>query len=147
MLSPDDRFLYVANAGADKVTVIDTELRRVIANVRVGRAPMGVAVAAVPEDDNPCEDHCATETPTATLTITPTETPTAEPTATIGTPCEGDCDGDTRVNVGELVEAVHIALGEQQVESCDVADRDGNGRVTIDELIRAVDRALNGCST
>jgi len=59
--------------------------------------------------------------------------------------CVGDCNGDDVVNIDELVLAVSIALGENDISDCLVADRDGNGTVQIDELIAAVNVALQGC--
>jgi hypothetical protein len=62
-------------------------------------------------------------------------------------PCEGDCDGDGRVAVNELVTAVAIALGQEPLGRCELADSDRDGTVTVADLVRAVGRALAGCGT
>jgi len=49
-----------------------------------------------------------------------------------------DCNGDGRVTVNELIRAVAISLGEQDLEVCPSADANGDGLVDISELIRAV---------
>jgi PQQ-dependent catabolism-associated beta-propeller protein len=43
-LSPDEKTLYVANGLSDDVTVIDTDTRRVVKSVPVGRVPHSVLV-------------------------------------------------------------------------------------------------------
>lgn len=63
----------------------------------------------------------------------------------LSVPCAGDCDGSGRVEVGELVEAVGVALGEHGLARCSNADVRGDGRVGIDDLLSAVDSALHGC--
>jgi len=62
-----------------------------------------------------------------------------------GLPCAGDCDDDGAVTVDELVRAVNIALGLDEVESCPSLDRDLNQVVTVEELVAAVGDALMGC--
>jgi hypothetical protein len=60
--------------------------------------------------------------------------------------CPGDCNDDHRVDIGELLRGVRIALGTSDDEQCLVAfDRGGTGTLTVDELIVAVGRALVGC--
>ena len=87
-----------------------------------------------------------TVTPTGNGTETPTETPIPSPTATADTsPCAGDCDGNAVTSINELIRAVNIALGLQEVSACPAADGDGNDIVAVNELIRAVNRALDGC--
>ena len=56
--------------------------------------------------------------------------------------CAGDCGGDFRVSVNELIVAVRIALGLEEIGACTTIDADGNGEVAITELIRAVNEAL-----
>ena len=58
----------------------------------------------------------------------------------------GDCDGDLRVGVQDLIVAVRVALGQDDVSRCSATDTDGNGRVSIGELISAVRQALAGDS-
>ena len=71
-------------------------------------------------------------------TRTPTPIPVPE--------CPGDCNDDQRVDIGELLRGVRIALGASDDEQCLVAfDRGRTGTLTVDELIVAVDRALVGC--
>lgn len=60
--------------------------------------------------------------------------------------CVGDCDGDGRVTIGELVEAVNIALWGRPVRRCSAADANADGGVDIEELVQAVNRALAGCA-
>ena len=64
---------------------------------------------------------------------------------TVGPTCPGDCNGDGEVTINELITAVNIALGSQQVSACQAADTSHDGSVTINELISAVNSALNGC--
>jgi hypothetical protein len=80
------------------------------------------------------------QTPTPMATSTPTfgQTPSAG--------CPGDCDGDGAVSIAELIRAVNIALGTNDLSSCLAADRNGNGMVAINELIAAVNAALQGCA-
>ncbi len=94
------------------------------------------------------------ESPTTTATPSPTgalssPTPTASmstpPTETPAPACPGDCNGDGEVNIGELIRAVGIALGNTSVDECPAADTSGNGEVNIGELIQAVNAALSGC--
>lgn len=90
----------------------------------------------------------ATPRPTATASRRPSATPTPSrpPTATPAPPaCQGDCDSSGGVTVDEIVTGISIALGDLEVESCDVLDPDGNGSVTVDELLQAIQRALDGC--
>jgi YVTN family beta-propeller protein len=44
-ISPDGKTVYVANAGANSVSVISTATNRVTATIDVGTAPFGVAVS------------------------------------------------------------------------------------------------------
>ena len=60
-------------------------------------------------------------------------------------PCPCDCDANGRVNIGELISAVGIALGDREVSTCDAADFNDDARVVIGELISCVRAALNGC--
>jgi cysteine-rich repeat protein len=57
----------------------------------------------------------------------------------------GDCDASGAVEIGELLRAVAIALGNTGIDECAVADVDGDGRLAIAELVRAVQAALVGC--
>lgn len=59
--------------------------------------------------------------------------------------CVADCDENGRVTVDEIVRAVNIALGVQQVASCTSADRDADGSVTVDEILASVQHGLTGC--
>lgn len=60
--------------------------------------------------------------------------------------CPGDCDGSGRVTVGELIQAVNIALDETLLPRCPGVDVDGSKRVVINEIVAAVTHALRGCS-
>lgn len=44
-VSPDERYLYTANAGSGTVTVIDRRANRTVGTVQVGGVPMGLAVS------------------------------------------------------------------------------------------------------
>ncbi len=59
--------------------------------------------------------------------------------------CVGDCNGDDEVAVNELIVGVNIALGNQEVTSCEAFDANDDGEVTISELIQGVSNALNQC--
>jgi len=60
-------------------------------------------------------------------------------------PCAGDCDADRQVEVSELVRSVRIAVGDDNIDICPVADADADGTVTVADLTRAVARSLDGC--
>ncbi len=59
--------------------------------------------------------------------------------------CPSDCNEDAQVAISELVIAVRIALGQDELATCEAADVDGNATVDINELIVAVRAALDGC--
>jgi len=59
--------------------------------------------------------------------------------------CPSDCNEDLRVSIAELVIAVSIALGQDELATCGAADVDGDATVEINELIVAVRAALDGC--
>lgn len=61
---------------------------------------------------------------------------------TVGGGVRGDCDGDGHVTVSDLIMAVTIALGMQELAACPSLDRNHDGLVTVDELIGAVNAAL-----
>ena len=44
-LSPSGRYLYTADGGANRVSVIDTRSKRVVTSVPVGSQPLSVAVS------------------------------------------------------------------------------------------------------
>jgi phospholipase C len=44
-ISPDGRYLYVADAGTTTVTVVDTRIDRLVATIAVGEYPSAVAIA------------------------------------------------------------------------------------------------------
>ena len=54
-LSADGRTLYVANAGSNSLSIVDTTIRYAIGTTPVGASPMGVTVAAVPQF---CDGDC-----------------------------------------------------------------------------------------
>lgn len=60
--------------------------------------------------------------------------------------CAGDCDADGTVSVAELVRAIGIALGANDIAQCRAADADGNENIEVEELIAAVDAAMNACN-
>jgi hypothetical protein len=59
--------------------------------------------------------------------------------------CAADCNGDGNVAINELIRAVSISLGNQDVSTCPAADTNSNGAVAINELIQGVNASLNGC--
>ncbi len=59
--------------------------------------------------------------------------------------CVGDCNGDGEVRINELILAVNISLGTQDLSACEVIDANGSGTAQINELIQAVNNSLNGC--
>ncbi len=59
--------------------------------------------------------------------------------------CTGDCNGDHMVTVDELLLAVNISLGTDNLSACPLLDRNGDGVVSIDEILTAVGNALQGC--
>lgn len=61
--------------------------------------------------------------------------------------CDGDCNGDGIVPVDELIQALNIALGTNDVEYCSAADHDDDWRVTVNEIVLATTSALVGCSS
>jgi CSLREA domain-containing protein len=60
--------------------------------------------------------------------------------------CPGDCDENDVVALDELVGAVRIALGQQDLAECQPADGDGDQRVGVNDLVSAVDAAVGSCS-
>jgi hypothetical protein len=94
----------------------------------------------------PTASEAPSETATELASATPTEPPTPTATATAVTvSCAGDCNKDHVVTVDEVLVAVQIALGNDDITMCDQADVNGDGRVTVDEILMAVSSALNGC--
>jgi putative iron-regulated protein len=61
--------------------------------------------------------------------------------------CAGDCNAADGVTINELILAVGIALGTNEVSACNSVDADGDGEVGINEIIAAVGNALDGCPT
>jgi hypothetical protein len=61
--------------------------------------------------------------------------------------CGADCNGDGTVDVAELLLIVGVALGQQPLSQCTVADLDGDGQLTVEEILAAVVRALEGCDS
>jgi hypothetical protein len=61
--------------------------------------------------------------------------------------CPGDCNEDREVSAGELIRAVHIALGSRPLSICPNADKDGDGSVSIGDLVAAVSSSLFACGT
>jgi hypothetical protein len=59
--------------------------------------------------------------------------------------CGGDCSGDRRVTVDEVLRAVNIVLGLQNLDVCPLADLNGDQAVDITDLIRGVNAILLGC--
>ena len=73
------------------------------------------------------------------------------PDACDGAPCEmlvppsqGDCNGNGKVDIGDLITCVNIALDRADVDECRTGDRDSDGQVRINEIIGAVRAALAG---
>lgn len=71
-------------------------------------------------------------------------TPAAPAVPTVA-PCVGDCDLDSRLDVGEVVRCVAMAIGET-ANPCRRCDVDADGAVAINEVVRAVYALLNGCT-
>ncbi|MGE0519990.1 MAG: cytochrome P460 family protein [Candidatus Binatia bacterium] len=59
--------------------------------------------------------------------------------------CAGDCNGDRKVDIGELIRGVAIALDNADLSQCPAMDGNRTGSVSIGELIEAVNAALLGC--
>ena len=59
--------------------------------------------------------------------------------------CTGDCDASNVVTVDEVVIAISIALGEQQIDACAAADGDAGGSITVDEVLAALTNLLGEC--
>jgi len=49
------------------------------------------------------------------------------------------------VTVDELLAMVNIALGNDDISTCEVGDANGDGQITVDEILAAVNNALSGC--
>jgi len=101
-LSADETTLCVANSGSDSVTVLDATAHDIVGTVPVGRVPMGIAVAEVPQI---CAGDCD-----ADGTVRVDEVVRAVAIALNGGPatsCDAaDTNGDSTVTVGEVVAAV-----------------------------------------
>jgi hypothetical protein len=80
-----------------------------------------------------------------------TETDETNNTATLSfhvggaTGCTGDCNGDGVVATDELVRAIQILLGLDDLSHCEALDADNNGNAALDEAVLAVDNAINEC--
>ena len=59
--------------------------------------------------------------------------------------CTGDCNNDRRVDVGELITGVGIALERDELLRCRRFDGDEDGSITVAELVAGVDASINGC--
>lgn len=97
------------------------------------RGPFVMTVAFVQADrDDPPDEESPGLDPPNVLDPCPT--------------CRGDCNADGRVSIGELIQAVRIALGEFLAETCALIDANSDGQADVSELVAAVATALNGCS-
>jgi hypothetical protein len=113
--------------------------------VQAGRATVQMALAFLAEEA--CVDD---ETmfmffrpgPVQTVMSPPYEVDIAPASPT----CRGDCDGDGRVDIGELVRGVEMALSGGSVDACPALDTNRDARATVDELVVAVDSALRDCA-
>jgi hypothetical protein len=87
--------------------------------------------------------------PTPTLKegcpLPPTPTPTINAPTPTPKPCPGDCNGAGEVTIDELLTMVNIALGDEALNLCVVADGNHDGEVSVEEIIAAVRAALSGC--
>jgi hypothetical protein len=103
-------------------------------------ADNGICVAGVPTPGG--------QTPTATVVGQNTPTATvaqATPTVPAGTACTCDCNGDRRVAINELVTAVGIGLGTNDLQTCPAADANGDGTVAVNEVIQGVNFGQTAC--
>lgn len=87
-VTPDGGFVYVTNTGSRSLSVISAASDAVIAEIPVGEAPMGIAIASIaggcpPATPTITPTPSATSTPTPSPTATPTPTPSLTPTATL----------------------------------------------------------------
>ncbi len=68
-------------------------------------------------------------------------------TASAAGACPSDCNDDGRVDIGELIVALRIALADADIAACPAADQNGDATVELGELIFGTYAALIGCST
>jgi len=120
-ITPDGAKVYVADAQANSVVVVDANTNTVSRRVTVGDWPIHVAIG-------------------------PANPPFPPPPTTSPIPrCPGDCNRDGTVTIDEVMGAVRIALRQANLVSCSACDRNHDGAVTIDELLGAVRNVLHGC--
>ena len=85
-----------------------------------------------------CPDVCQGACGLTCATRTPTPIPIPG--------CPGDCNDDGRVDIGELVRGVRVALGATDDQQCFVAfNRGATGMLSIAQLVAGVNSALDGC--
>ena len=103
-----------------------------------------VAAASATGTPNPTVGPGTPSPPAGTATPTgPRATRTPRPTPIYA--CVGDCNGDSSVGVSEVVKVIDIALGTEQMSTCQRGDGNGNGVVSVDEIVDTVANALDGC--
>jgi hypothetical protein len=64
---------------------------------------------------------------------------------TVTPPCAGDCDRDGQVTVDELVAAINVALGLDDLSVCTAAHTDAGEGISVDELVSAAENSIHGC--
>lgn len=69
----------------------------------------------------------------------------AGPTAASASFCSGDCDGNGEVTIDEVLRAMRVALGAEDLASCRPVERNDDGEVSVEEVIFALQMALQGC--
>jgi hypothetical protein len=65
--------------------------------------------------------------------------------STLSHTCVGDCGRNGQVTVDEILTMVNIALGTEDLATCELGDAGGDSRITVDEILMAVNNALRGC--
>ncbi len=106
-LQPDGAAVYVANTADGTVSIVDTATRKVVATVPVGRAPMGVAIAADPVP--PCPGDCTGDGEVAIPDLI-AAVAVALGDAPLDRCASADNDGDGRVSIAELILATRSSL-------------------------------------
>lgn len=106
-LQPDNAAVYVANTADGTVSIIDATTRAVTVTVPVGRAPMGLAIAAGPVP--PCPGDCS-DSGTVSIADLVNAVGIALDDAPLSGCQRADDDGDGRVSIAELIRATRSAL-------------------------------------
>jgi len=142
---PLDGRIYVVNHGSNSVSVIEPIGHTVVRTIQVGSGPIAIGRFIGPGNppSTPPSTRTPTSSPTPPATPSPSDTPSPSPTPCA---CVGDCGGTGSVTIEDLLKMINVALGSEEVFTCESGDQNRDSDITIDEILLAVANALNGCT-